>query len=107
MREFLQRVRGSDIQCVEEDFVAWVKHWSWSSASVAVSLHVFLRFADRGLCFFDCHSHPFRKLVDCLYIGVILSEFKAHARDTSGVEQERRLLGNGVDVVVVLELRHG
>jgi len=38
---------------------------------------------------------------------VILSGFKAHARDTSGVKQERRLLGSGVDVVVVLELRHG
>jgi len=33
--------------------------------------------------------------------------FKAYARDTSGVEQEWRLLGSGVDMVVVLELRHG
>jgi len=66
MREFLQRACGSDIRCVEEDFVTWVEHWSWSSASVVVPLHVFLRFADRRLCFFNRHSHPFRKLVDCL-----------------------------------------
>ena len=66
MREFLQRARGSDIQCVEEDFVAWVEYRSWSSASVVVPLYVFLRFADRGLCFFDRHSHPFHKLVDRL-----------------------------------------
>jgi len=66
MREFLRRTRGSDIQCVEEDFVAWVEHRSWSSVSVIVPLHVFLYFADRGLRFFDRHSHPFRKLVDCL-----------------------------------------
>ena len=26
---------------------------------------------------------------------------------SSGVKQERRLLGGGVDVIVVLELRHG
>ena len=33
--------------------------------------------------------------------------FEAHTRDTSGVEQEQRLLGSGVDVIVVLELCHG
>ena len=104
MREFLRRAHGSDIQCIEED---WVEHWSWSSASVVVPLHVFLHFADRGLCFFDHHSHPFCKLIDHLYIGVILSGFKAHVRDMSGVKQEWRLLSSGVDIVVVLELCHG
>ena len=63
MREFLRRARGLDIRCVEEDFVVWVEHQSWSSALVVVPLHVFLRFADRGLRFFDRHSHPFHKLV--------------------------------------------
>jgi len=66
MRKFLRRARGSDIRCVEEDFVTWVEHRSWSSASVVVSLHVFLCFADRGLRFFDRHSHPLHKLVDRL-----------------------------------------
>jgi len=40
--------------------------WSWSSSTVVVSFHVVLCLADRRLCFFDCHSHPFCKLVDCL-----------------------------------------
>ena len=65
MQEFLQRAR-SDIQCIEEDFVAWVEYQSWSSALVVVLLHVFLCFADRGLHFFNRHSYPFRKLVDYL-----------------------------------------
>jgi len=66
MQEFLQRARDSDIRCVEKDFVAWVEHRSWSSASVIVPLHVFLRFVDRGLRFFDRYSHPFHKLIDRL-----------------------------------------
>jgi len=37
--------------------------------------------------------------------GVLLG-FEAYARNTSGVEQERRLLGSGVDMIVVLELCH-
>ena len=66
MQEFLQRACGSDIRCVEEDFVTWVEHWSWSSVSVVVPLYVFLCFADRGLHFFNRHSHSFHKLVDRL-----------------------------------------
>ena len=66
MQEFLRRARGSDIQCIKEDFVTWAEYRSWSSVPVVVPLHVFLRFADCGLRFFDRHSHPFRKLVDRL-----------------------------------------
>jgi len=33
--------------------------------------------------------------------------FKSHARKSSSVEQEWRLLGGRVDMVVVLELHHG
>ena len=66
MQEFLQRACGSDIQCIKKEFVTQVEHQSWSSALVIVPLHVFLCFADCGLHFFDCYSHPFRKLVDYL-----------------------------------------
>ena len=66
MQEFLQRARGLDSRRVEKDFVVWVEHQSWSSVLVVVPLHIFLYFADRGLCFFDRHSHPFCKLVNCL-----------------------------------------
>jgi len=106
MREFLGGMHSSDIRCIEEYFVARVEYWSRSSASVVIPFHVVLCLADRGFCFFDHRSHPFHEFVDCLQTGRVLSGFEAHARKSSGVEQERRLLGSGVDMVVVLELRH-
>jgi len=33
--------------------------------------------------------------------------FKAYARKSSSVEQKRRLLDSGVNMIVVLELHHG
>jgi len=73
---------------------------------VVIPFHVVLCLADHGLHFFIRRSHPLRELVDCLQTRRVLSGFEAHVRKSSGVEQERRLLGSRVDVVVVLELRH-
>jgi len=106
MREFLRRTRSLDIRCVKEDFVARVEYWSQSSVSVIIPFHVILCLADRGFYFFDRCSHPLREFVDCLQTRRVLSGFKAHVRKLSGVEQEWRLLGSGVDMVVVLELCH-
>ena len=39
---------------------------SRSSSLVVVFFHVILCLADRRLCFFDCHPHSLRELVDCL-----------------------------------------
>jgi len=106
MREFLQRTRSPDIRCVKEDFVTRVEYWSRSSASVVIPFHVVLCLVDRRFHFFDRCSHPLREFVDCLQTGRVLSGFKAHAKKLSSVEQERRLLGSRVDMVVVLELCH-
>jgi len=106
MREFLQRTHSPDIQCVEEDFVARVEYWSQSFALVIIPFYVVLCLVDRELRFFVCCSYPLHKLVDCFQTRRVLSGFKAYARKLSGIEQERRLLGSEVDVVVVLELRH-
>ena len=106
MREFLRRMRSPDIRCVEEDFVARVEYQSQSSALVVIPFHVVLCLADRRFCFFDRRSHLLHEFVDCLQTGRILSGFEAHVRKSSGVEQEWRLLGSGVDMVVVLELHH-
>jgi len=74
--------------------------------SVVIPFHVVLCLADHGLRFFNRRPHPLCEFVDCLQTGRVLSGFEAHARKSSGIEEERRLLGSGVDMVVVLELRH-
>jgi len=38
-------------------------------------------------------------------VGPRLVQFKAHAGDTSGVKEERRVLSGRVNLVVVLEFR--
>jgi len=86
MREFLQRARSPDVQCVEEDFVAGFEHQSWSSSSVVIPLHVILCFVDHRFGFVDCCLHPLRELVDRLLVGVVLLGFKAHARNTPSVK---------------------
>ena len=74
---------------------------------VVASFHVILYLADCGFCFFDCRSHPLHEFVDYLQTGGVLSGFKAHARKLSSVKQEWRLLGDEVDVIVMLELCQG
>ena len=74
---------------------------------VVVLFHVVLCLADRGLCFFNRCSHSLCEFVDRLQTEGVLSGFEAHAGDPSSVEQERRVLSSGVDVIVVLELRQG
>jgi len=106
MREFLRRMRSPDIQCIEEDFVARIEYQSRSFALVVIPFHVVLCLANHRLRFFVRRSHPLHELIDCLQTGRVLLGFEAHARKSSSVEQEQRLLGSGVDVVVVLELHH-
>jgi len=89
------------------DFIARVEHWSWSSSVVIIPFHIVLSLADRGFCLFDCCSHSLHEFIDRLQTGGVLLGFKAHARKFSSVEQEWRVLSDGVDVIVMLELRQG
>ena len=107
MREFLRRAHSPDVRCVEEDLVARVEHRRQSSSAVVVLFHVVLCLADRRLRFFDRCSHSLHEFVDRLQTGGVSSGFEAHAGEPSGVEQERRVLSSGVDVIVVLELCQG
>ena len=66
MREFLQRAHGPDVQCVEEDSVVRIKHWSQSPLSVVISLHVILCFTDCRFGFVNRCPHPLHELIDCL-----------------------------------------
>ena len=43
------------------------------------------------------------ELIDGFHVGPRLIRFKAHAGDTSSVEEERRVLSRRVNLVVVLE----
>ena len=44
------------------------------------------------------------KLINQFKVGPSLTRLKTHTRYTSGVQKERRLLGCGVYIVIILEL---
>jgi len=105
MGEFLRRSGGVNVASVEVDFVTGAVDWGGGPSLVVVSGHVVFGFGHRGLRFFERALHPVGEVVYGFYLGWRLARFEAHAWVSACVEEERRLLGGGVDVVIVRELR--
>jgi len=70
---------------------------------IVVERHVILQLGQIRLCFLLGVCHLIFELIDGFHVGPRLIRFKAHAGDTSSVEEERRVLSRRVNLVVVLE----
>src|SRR6267378_8387288 len=105
MGEFLQRSGGVNVASVEVDSVAGAIDWGGGPSLVVVLGHVVFCFGHRRLGFFEHALHPVCEVIYGFYLGWWLVRLEAHAWVSACVEEERRLLSGGVDVVVVRELR--
>ena len=94
-----------NVASVEVDSVAGAVDWGRGPLLVVVSGHVVFCFGYCRLRFFERALHPVCEVVYGFYLGWWLVQLEAHARVSACVEEERRLLSGGVDVVVVRELR--
>src|ERR1700682_5950969 len=106
VRELLRRPGGSDVGSIQIYFVTRLVSWGRKSSLVVVTSHVIFCLAEGCLCFFKCQLHPVRELVNRFYLSRLF-RFEAHPRVLTGIEKEGGLLSGRVDVVVVLEFRHG
>ena len=105
MGQFLRWAGNVDVFGVEVDFITWCINWGRSAPLVVVPCHIILRLGQGGLRLFECAFHPVGELVHGLYFGWRLTQFEAHPWVSAGVQEERCVLGGGMDMVVVRELR--
>src|SRR6267378_2797786 len=78
----------------------------WLPTAIVIAGHVILSLCKCGPGLCERGLHPIRELIHSFQSGWWRG-FKAHVWVLSRVQEERCLLSAGVDMVVVLEFRHG
>jgi len=97
------KVEWSECASIKEDHITRFELRSWGAFPIVVEHHVILQLGQSRLCFLQAVCHLIFELIDRFHVGLRLIRFKAHAGDTSGVKEERRVLSRRVNLVVVLE----